>query len=501
MRQLLPIPGLVLLVNLLTAQVDSTSSDTVAIPVDFSLRGAFYYQPGVRGTNAGPEYFHVDQEFYQRLDANYPWREPGIGKTDNPLYHGAGYIRLDAVAEPIPEARLQAGIIGEMRGMSYGVRDTRNMIVYPEFLFSFSHALPILGDTLHSGVQVGDRPRFESLLPLTFYNTDVQGSELRIGYRWLEFAYEKASGDGAFGIGLNINDADHWAVRTRGLHALDSTRFTLQAGGFDYPTIYYLVSSDLFITFDPEFAGNSPRARLYSKADLESSGYALLGSIERDISPNLHGDFTLNYAIRNGGDPLDHFLSRSAFLARLRLEGAWRDGEFSVEGAYRYYGGLFNAGFRNDSPSYRQEAEEVDNRNDNYGNSGFVTTYANSIGPYLYPLSNLDYPFSRWAVFAEYQDLKDVTGWTLYARGRWRVIDRFFVSGMLDLNLIVPEKTASALYPFWRAGVGYEPYPSITLSLEATNQTMNLDKHYPTFYQIDGLSGQATIRWRLRNQN
>ncbi len=479
----------------LAGQTDSTgASDSAAIPLSLDLSGGFSYQNVRTGSYYYPAYFGTDQEYSQTVDENYPWREESQRYSDNPLYHGAGYFRLGAVSQPIEEARLEVALIGEMRGMSYGTRNMENMIVYPKFFFTFRHALPLLGDTLHSMVEVGDHHQLESLVPLTFYNIDAQGSRFTLGYRWLEYLYEKAAGDGAFTIGLNIDDANHHALRTRDLSFLDSTSALFQAGIFHYSKRYFLGSS-LFESGNPRFADSSPRDSMTRASGLSPTGLALLTRLERELASGLDGNLTLNYALRLA-DIGDRLMSRSAFLLSAGLDLTGEDGFLGVSGSYRFYGGLFNAGFRNDDVSYREEAEDEEKNDDFFDRAANDAGYANTIGRSLYSLQQLDYPFSQWAVFTEYQDLKDVTGWTLYAEGRWRFTERFFLGGMLDLNLIVPEKIDAELYPFFSCTFGYEPYPGITAEAGITNRTMNLDKHYPTHYLIEGIAGMGSIRWR-----
>jgi hypothetical protein len=39
------------------------------------------------------------------------------------------------------------------------------------------------------------------------------------------------------------------------------------------------------------------------------------------------------------------------------------------------------------------------------------------------------------------------------------------------------------------------PPDSFTASFSLTNRTMNLDKHYPTYYLVDGVIGEVALRW------
>lgn len=474
----------------LTAETDSTElRDSTSIPVTFDLSGGFDYQSRTSSRYVRPAYFDDDQEFLDDIDESYPWRDERVTFTDNPLYHGAGWVRLGAVSQPIEEARLEAALIGEMRGVSYGRRDTENMIVYPEFLLTLKHDQPLLGDTLHAMIELGDFTRLESLVPLTFYNIDAQGTRLTLGYRGIEYIYEKAAGDAAMMIGLNIDEADHWMLRMRDIGIADVTTLRVQAGLFRYESRYSLEGSFAFGATN-RFSADSPRDSMVDATEPGRFGVALSTQIDHRFVPSTSGSIMIDYALRSAAVS-DRLMSRSAFRASAGFDVVGKQGSLSLTGTFRYYGGLFNAGYRNDDASFRQEYEEGGS-----GTRGAATLgYANTIGPHLYSLRQLDYPFSQWAVFTEYQDLKDVTGWTLFGQGRWRFYDRFFLDGTFDLNLIVPEGLDAELYSFFSLTAGYEPYSGITAELGVTNRTMNLDKHYPTYHLFDGIAAMGRVRW------
>ncbi|MDQ1265609.1 MAG: hypothetical protein QG635_760, partial [Bacteroidota bacterium] len=55
---------------------------------------------------------------------------------DSPLYHGAGYFDLGLKIAGYGFSG-KFNLIAEHRGMSYGIYDTKNMIVYPKMNLSF----------------------------------------------------------------------------------------------------------------------------------------------------------------------------------------------------------------------------------------------------------------------------------------------------------------------------------------------------------------------------
>ena len=458
---------------------DSTSS----LPIRFSLQGGHYYQSAFHSRISWPDYLRWEQAY--KPDITYQWRDPRRQSvSDNPLFHGAGFIRIDLDSEPIEGLSLNAGLTGENRGMSYGVRDTKSMIVFPHFLFTFERGFPFLGDSLKASVAVGDFPAVRSSEPLMIYNIDVQGALFSVRWRVFEIYLEKAAGDMATGIGLNIDDANHQGIRLNDLALGDSVSLTAQAGLFIYPQTRRLDDPFLVIGERPinSYHHLSPRGSLLKAVGLHHYGYSaqLALKLPRLLGLDLHAVTSL--ALRDA-DTAGMMMNRMAFLAQVEASGKWKRGALDALAEYRYYGGLFNNGFRNDDPAYRDPEQ---------------THYANTIGPFLYPLRNLDYPFSQWAVFTEYQDLKDVTAWTLYLKGKLFLIDRFVAHGTLDLNYVVPEKTDAFLYPFFSAAIGYEPIDDISATIGVTNRAMNLDKHYPTYYLLTTPTLEATIRWLVK---
>ena len=466
---------------------DSTAVDgDTTITIDFNLSGGFRYAAGFgeeRLTAVYDPYLDGKQEY--QPTAALPWWRTNDGTVhDAPSRHGAGWIRIDATVRPVDNAFLHASFVGEMRGTSYGVRNTDNMIVYPLFLAGYDYDLPIADDTLHAGIRLGDFENVRSLNPVTISGIDVQGAIIRLQWRDLELMIEKAGGDLAFGIGLNADEGDHVGIGLRDIPLTRGLVGNFHLSRFSYPQIT-MNNLGAFVPngIDPDNPSLSPRGRLLGEMQMKGFGYGMTTSAIWMLSETTKIDGTINLMLRES-EGSGRLMSRSAALVEIGGSTKTEDRSLMIKGAYRYYGGLFNVGYRSDGTQYRNPDDEG-------------PTWSNTIGPYLYPLSLIDRPFAIWPVFTEYQDLKDVTGWTFYARGKQCIFDKFFISAIIDVNLVVPENLDPLFYPLLEGGFGYEPTPGFTAELFVTTRRMNLDKHYPTLHALTTPLVGGAMRWNL----
>src|SRR4029079_3414122 len=85
------------------------------------------------------------------------------------------------------------------------------------------------------------------------------------------------------------------------------------------------------------------------------------------------------------------FSKKSALLIGIKFSGENKKFSHSLKAEARYYGYLFNFDYYNwDTVLYRRPRTDIN------------SNYANTVGPYLYPLRKFDTPFIQWAVFTEY---------------------------------------------------------------------------------------------------
>lgn len=155
----------------------------------------------------------------------------------------------------------------------------------------------------------------------------------------------------------------------------------------------------------------------------------------------------------------------------------------SLQGEFRFYGGLFNANYRNDDVYYRDPGQ-----NTQYG-VGFRGYYAfgNTVGPALYRLSWYDRPFSQWATYTEYQGLMDVTAGTLRAVVWYDIGHDCEIGVTADIATIATASigvVTAFTYAFVDLGLRWRPVAGFSIGASITNRGMNLNLNHPTLAQL-----------------
>ncbi|MBC8144619.1 MAG: hypothetical protein H7X80_03475, partial [bacterium] len=298
---------------------------------------------------------------------------------------------------------------------------------------------------------------------LMLYNIDAQGARLTINAKRFYLGYVKVA-DMYEAIGLGIQDYDELSLGIAKLPLSDVITLDASAGLFSIPKAGAVV----------RYPETSPRGELVRAADMLGIGATASARLSQGDAAAVYSQA----ALRAGRS--EHLLSRAAYV--VGAEGSFAQSDLSIDykAEYRFYGGLFNAGLRNSDVYYRDP------------DGGY---YGNTVGPALYPLTHYDRPFSQWAVFTEYQDLKDVQGATVRAVADWQFSTSFAIRGDVDLNYIIAENTDGYLYPFYTFGIGWVPSERFRIDVSATNRTMNLDKTYPTLYMLTAPNAMFTLRW------
>jgi len=194
-------------------------------------------------------------------------------------------------------------------------------------------------------------------------------------------------------------------------------------------------------------------------------------------SPNFRLYGQIGYRTHNTA--LDNRLNWAG-VAGIRYKGQNGRWQWDVRTEYRSYGGGFN---------YKLNYE----RNVHYRDTEQTSHRGNLIGDQLYPIHLFFRPFSQWAVFTEYHK-KWICGYTLYADIRYRLLEKLFLSGILDINQLQASGEHPFTYAFFIAGLTYQPIPGFEGTIGVTNRAMNLDKHFPTLYQTRYPMMQFEIR-------
>ncbi len=373
--------------------------------------------------------------------------------ADNPLYHGATFVDIEGKFEAVPGVTLRTNLIGEHRGMSYGVYDTDDMIVYPKIHIAADTAYYPFGERIAVHASTGHISDGRLYEGLTFYNLDWQGTNFWAKWKYFKFEYHKI-GDLSEWIGLNLGDADDWIFSTEGVPLIGTWRADVRYGWYTWisgiPSLF-LLDNDAFSN-----EGKTISLGVYPSDDVRL--YGQLG-------------------IRNAGSFSAYNSSLNAYLAGISANGSFHSLTYSVRGEYRYYEKGFNAGYVNLKAGTTP-----------YHSSG------STVGEYLYPLSLFRRPFSQWAIFTEYID-QDIAGLTLNADLQLKLPYSLALCLNADINQLNPEKAESFLWAFYDIGLGWSPMKGILFKWSATNRGMNLERHYPTLYMYKQPASSLSVEW------
>lgn len=428
--------------QLFIIQSDSFSQDTTAkklrfeADVEFWMTAIFHpYNPAI----------HEDPYLSQ-----YPTYLNSARLTDTlrdtPLKHNAFYAALKTTTSLSPGIKIKADLYGEHRGMSYGMYDTKNMVVYPVIQLQVKDSITLLNHKITGEGRAGDILNLRLDEGLFIYNVDGQGGDATLstgkwkaGFGWF--------GDFSRGIGLVIDDFGVASLgRTFGKNNNTSiTASVITAAppeGKLLDFLYYSVSA----------SQTYGRVRVYGQAAVQSS--------------HNRGIF---YSKGIG--------NQSGFIIGAHATNKFKKVAMSNSVEVRYYGSSFNFYHTDRTIRYRDTA------------GGF---YANTVGDYLYPLRKYDRPFSQWAVFTEYLAC-NVLGASLVGTILFPFNKKADATLDYDLNYIsatenkfyntAPLKKSHILYSFFTAGLYFKPLPNLKAGIILTNKGMNLDKSYPTLNQ------------------
>ncbi len=421
--------------------------------VRIDVSAAFYHQASL-GVADGNHVRLPDALAVRRAlepDVAAAWGLAGRALTDSPMGHGASHVAAHVWRRAAEGLTLYASINADHQGFSFGTYNQDRVAIYPRYRIDFCRGL--LGQT--SGCRPGrgqiafhlgtfeDYRHYEGL---TLYNMDVQAVYAHVQLGRVRITHLHV-GDLLGGIGLNINDLIDTAVSLEGVAVTGDWRADLRLGAVDYNNDWedrVLDAINLSLGLYP-----SQTSRLYGQL-----GYRLT---DRDF------DWRLRYAALLG--------ARHTYSARrLRL---------TARAEYRHYGGIFNYRLNSETSVHYRDPERSD--------------YGNYKGDQLYPLDLIKRTFSQWAVFTEYH-ARYLDALTVQGDLRVGLAHSVALHAEYDVNLIDPSGEDAFTYPFYKLGIAYEPVAGALAMLSLTNKTMNLDKHYPTFYLLDSPVVQLEVR-------
>lgn len=415
------------------AQLDSTQLKAWRFDI---TGGALFQQSLSRGTPAyrAPDYLQLRRPTEPELANLWGLRNNNL-VTDSPPGHGPMYIRPHVWYNPVPSLELYASLAIDHRGASWGPYNTDNIAFIPRFHARYNDWIKFQrGDSILVFGKIGYFEDYRLSEGLTLYNVDVQG--LQLGFQKGHFVFTTSRiGDLIRGYGLGIDGMTDYQLMLNGLNTfqwkMDLTVGLQNMIGF------------------PETGGDQR---------IITFGNALYKSTTR-----IYYEF--------GYRPTEFSAARNVAVV-VGTSGKRNINKLSFEwrAEYRYYGGGFNYQFCNEVATHFRDTERA--------------AGSNFIGDSVYPMSFFGRPFSQWAVFTEY-DKAWVQGTTLFGSVSREIGKRFRLFSDFDLNYICANGEKPFFYPFYNAGLKMNIDFRSFVSISMTNRTMNLDKHFTTYYLLD----------------
>lgn len=425
-----------LLVGISNALASGQVVDSLPVnTLKFDISAGFYYQALVGGDPSSRLHFltppYLAQRRPQEPELANRWGLNGLDITDAPQGHGPSYYRFHSWYKLNNSLELYGSITADHRGFSWGPYNTFNLVFIPRYYANYHQTFQLKnGENLTLFGKAGYFEDYRNYEGLTLYNLDLQGLEGGVQWRKLRFSV-KQFGDLVQAYGLNTDGVVDYQFSLNGLNWGRGWRSDIKAG------------SQTLIGF---YDDSSQLLTLSANARHDQLAFYLEGSY-RKTAPTMQ----LSTAFLAG---VTYKVSTSRLDLNYRLE-------------YRYYGGGFNRNLRNETATHFRRTDQGSGRN--------------FIGDQVYPLSFFGRPFSQWAVFTEY-DKQWVQGGTLYTTNSYSLSKAVRLFAELDFNLIIAQGESPFLYPFYNCGVRFGTLSNTFLGLTLTNRTMNLDKHYTTYY-------------------
>lgn len=426
----------------------SFSQDTVAKPWTFQKDIAYWSKWQTYALDARVKMPANIRSFRQN---NSPLPSTFDTITDNPLRHGATYVALHTRWGYRNNVFLFADVYGEHRGVSYGLYDRSNTVLYPVVRIEAGDTLSVFKKPVTLSGKAGQFLNERLDEGLMIYNIDVQGIQVSAGFKNVEVQYT-LYGDLSNGIGLAIDDLNACSIRYA---APDKKGFV----GFSW------------VIARPPF---SPLKNFYS---LSLSGKKVWGSTSIYAQAG-YRPFELR-----GSSIQKNVLQQAAAVAGITTQGEGKRFSYQAAAELRRYGWQFNFFYLGPGLRYRKPAADA------------YELYANTVGNYLYPLRKFSTPFSQWAVFTEYSgcninavSLRGKLAYKFSKKTETRLdYDVNFIQSKLhDIFYLPPgeSRTGSFLYPFFEWALTYLPAGNFKASLFLSNKSMNLDATYPTHYLL-----------------
>jgi len=430
----------------------------------FNLSMGFCYQAALMGGDNRARYLRPGYLAVRRAlepDVANQWGLAGNQNvTDNPQGHAPTYAELQAQYRPAQGLELYASFTADHRGFSFGPYNTYALVFFPRYYADYRRHFAIgKSDTSTAAadwyvrVKVGTFQEAELYERLTVYNLDYQAIAGEI--RWRHWGLAASNiGDMWNMVGLNINGIVDY-------HAL---MLGLPLGAGDNPwklDVRAGLSNYILEDFQA-------RPRVVN----------LSAAVYPHDSLRLYGQFSYRTGTPDS-------VTAPNWAAVLGVHHRYKHPRWQLEtrAELRYYGGGFNHALNDETRVHYRRTDRG--------------TLGNYIGDQLYPLSFFGRPFSQWNVFTEYTTVQYVAGASAYAHLRYQIKGGWHLLATLDVNALAAQGQPLFVYPLYHVGVAYMPLPDTYMSVGLTNRTMNLDKHYTTYYALQYPAFQIELSRRI----
>lgn len=368
-----------------------------------------------------------------------PLKKYYLGKlTDQPHEHGSIFTHFSTKTTFKKDYVFYANLLMEYRGESYGANDLNNAVVFPFLYGQLKDTIRIKRRPVELFLHIGDLFQYRLNQGLQVYNVDIQAMIVRMKYEDWQFQIVHLP-DHSRGIGVALEE----------LFSFNLSRFF----------------EDHKINFAFELNSNSPYQDPLSSTLLPNQYYTHL-SLDYEYQLEDIGKFYAQIGARKFDTNFNQ--EAIAFLVGADLELQKEDLSIQLRPELRYYAKNYNLGYYNPTALFRDNS--------------ISTHYGNTVGRYLYPLKNYDYPYSQWAVFTEYQN-QNVLGYGLNVELDKKLWNNFGVRFLADfLGIRADESNHQTFLYTWN--IYYEPTDDLYIRTMVTNKVMNLDAHFQTFYQL-----------------
>ncbi|GAA4449947.1 hypothetical protein [Rurimicrobium arvi] len=370
-----------------------------------------------------------------------------LAATDNPMGHGASYLRFHSWYHAAEGLDVYGSLEVNNGGFSWGPYNTYNISVLPRYYVDYKNLFAIGKTPLSLNAKIGYFENFKDYEGLSIYNIDMQGLQAAVSYKKLHLSATSVT-DLQNSIGLNIDGTRTQTVSLEKLSIGTRLNADIRAGHTKY--------------LGPAYGNSS--------IDVSAAVYNKIFRAYTQIAYRFNDSFETrdNYALLTG--------IKTKFTA-----GRWY---VDATAEYRYYGGGYNDRFRKEQNTHYRKTDRP--------------VGSNFTGDQVYPISYNNRPFSQWAVFTEYDQKDWVAGYTAAINTEFSIKKNFKAMVNFDFNWIQAKDEALFLYPFYKTGFKLEPVKGTYVSAYVTNRTLNLDKHYTTYYALKYPSCQLEFRRDIR---